>query len=426
MQAGLAIDGDRIVRIAKDPNLPSASGKMDLGGLLVLPGLIDAHVHLRDQRLSYKEDFFTGTAAAASGGVTFVVDMPNNEPVTMDSATMKERMDQAGRKAVVNVGFHSAFPEKTEEMRRIVREGAIAFKLYMHKKIGGLSPDDDGALVEGFREAAGMDVPVSVHAEDAGIMESALRSIETKERHSPNAYLKVHSPDAEAKAVRRTVEIAEKSSAGVHICHLSTKAGIEIVSSARGAGLPITCEVTPHHLLLSSSHFRDLGSVALTDPPLRSGEDLLSLWSGVQASDVDILVSDHAPHSMEEKGGSSIFEVAPGIAGVETLLPLMLTQVSKGRLSLSTLVGMTSEKPAEIFGLKDRGRLEEGNYADLVVVDLKEQWSIDSSRFFSKAKFSPFDGWRVQGRPKRTFVNGCLVMDDGEIVGKPGDGCVVR
>jgi len=425
MRAGLAIDGGRVVRIAREPNLPLASGKVDLGGLMVLPGLIDAHVHLRDQKLAYKEDFFTGTAAAACGGVSLVIDMPNNRPVTMSSSAVRERMGEAERRAVVNVAFFSAFPEKIGEMRGIVREGAKAFKLYMHKKIGGLDPDDDDALVEAFGEADRIGVPVCVHAEDGGLIESALKSIE-KETRSPKAYLRAHSPDVEVKAVSRVVGIAEKSGARTHVCHLSTKGGVNIVSAAKGSGLRVTCEVTPHHLLLSSRRLKDLGSVALTDPPLRSGEDIRSLWSAVQAGVIDILVSDHAPHVWEEKVGSSIFEVAPGIAGVETLLPLMLTQVSEGRLSLSMLVRMMSERPADIFGLRGRGGLEEGCYADFVVVDLKERWKIDSSKFFSKAKFSPFDGWEAKGRPKKTFVNGCLVMDEGEILAKPGDGCVIR
>ena len=426
LRGGLAIDEGRIVRIARDVNLPSASREMDLDGLLVLPGLVDAHVHLRGQGLSYKEDFLTGTAAAANGGVTLVADMPNNRPVTMDSVTLRERMGEAARKAVVNVAFYSAFPEKTGEIQRVVREGAKGFKLYMSGKIGGLDPNDDEALVGAFREAARLGVPVSVHAEDGGLLESAFRSMGEKESCFPDAYLKVHSSDAEVRAVSRVVGIAERSGARVHICHLSTKGGVEVVSSARQSGLSATCEVTPHHLLLSSSCLKDLGAVALTDPPLRSEEDIRSLWSAIQAGTIDILASDHAPHAWDEKVGSSIFEVAPGIAGVETLLPLMLTQVSEGRLSLSTLVRMTSGRPADIFGLRDRGRLKEGCYADLVVVDLKERWKIDSSKFLSKAKFSPFDGWEVKGRPKKTFVNGCLVMDEGEILAKPGDGWVIR
>jgi len=426
IRAGLAIDDGRIVKITKETNLPSASRKMNLEGLLVLPGLIDAHVHLRDQKLEHKEDFFTGTAAAANGGVTLVIDMPNNEPVTMDAAALKERMNIAAQKTVVNIAFYSAFPEKTEEMKNIVQVGAKAFKLYMSEKIGGLNPEDDEALAEAFREAVKLGVFTSVHAEDRSLLENALKRIKQNKDNSMEAYLKVHSPEAEVKAINRIVEIIGRSNAHVHICHVSTSRGLEVISSAKSAGLPVTCEVTPHHLLLSSRHLKDLGAVALTNPPLRSEHDVRFLWSALQTGLIDILVSDHAPHTMEEKERLFIWETAPGIAGMETLLPLMLTQVNKGRLSLSKLVQITSERPAEIFRIKDRGGLREGNYADLVVVDLKKEWRIDSSRFCSKAKFSPFDGWQVKGKPVKTFVNGRLVMEENEIVGKPGDGWIIR
>jgi len=425
-RAGLAIDGDRIVGIAKEPNLPSASREMDLSGLTVLPGLIDAHVHLRDQKLEYKEDFYTGTTAAANGGVTLVIDMPNNMPVTMDANSLRERMSIASRRSIVNVAFYSAFPSRVWEMRDIVQEGAKAFKLYMSEKIGGLDPDDDGALVEAFRESSSLNVPVSVHAEDRGLLKQALTQVREPSRNDVNAYVSVHSTDAEVKAITRAMDLVKKSHACAHVCHVSSGEGMKIVASAKMAGLPVTCEVTPHHLLLSSRDLEDLGPVALTNPPLRSNEDIRSLWSSLRSGLVDILASDHAPHSRQEKEGLSFWEISPGIAGVETLLSLMLTQVSKGHLSLSMLVRMTSERPAEIFRIADRGVLKEGNYADLVVVDLKKKWRISTSKFRSKAKFSPFDGWQVKGKPVKTFVNGRLVMDEGEIVGKPGDGHIIR
>ena len=425
-RAGLAIDGDRIARIAKEPNLPPASEEMNLSGLTVLPGLIDAHVHLRDQKLEYKEDFYTGTAAAANGGVTLVIDMPNNVPVTMDAKSLRERMSIASRRSIVNVAFYSAFPSRVREMRDIVQEGAKAFKLYMSEKIGGLDPDDEGTLVEAFREAANLNVPVSVHAEDRRLLKQALTQVREANRNDVNAYVSVHSTDAEVKAITRVMDLVKKSHACTHVCHVSSGKGMKTVESAKLAGLPVTCEVTPHHLLLSSRDLKDLGPVALTNPPLRSIEDMRSLWSSLRCGIVDILASDHAPHSRQEKEGPSFWDISPGIAGVEALLPLMLTQVSKGHLPLSTLVRITSERPAEIFRIANRGVLKEGNYADLVVVDLRKKWRIDSSIFQSKEKFSPFDGWQVKGKPVKTFVNGRLVMDEGEIVGEPGDGRIIR
>lgn len=426
IQAGIAVESGIIVKIAKDANLPIASHEVDAKGLLVLPGVIDAHVHLRDQEQAYKEDFHSGTAAAANGGVTSVLDMPNNVPVTMDVSTLRERMGIAEKKVVVNVGFLSAFPKHVWEIGNIVREGAKAFKLYMSQAIGGVDPDDDEALTTAFIEVQKTDVPVCVHAEDRQLIESAYSKMKKIEHDGAEAYLKVHSPKAELKATDRVIEIAKKSGTKTHFCHVSTAKSLQSIKRAKKIGLPVTCEVTPHHLLLSSSDMKRLGAVGLVDPPLRSESNVHSLQHGLEDETIDIVASDHAPHGIGDKQKSEIWQVAPGIVGLETLLPLMLTQVNNGLLSLQKLVEMTSEKPAKIFNLKGRGELKEGFSADFTVVDLKAEWKIDSSRFLSKAKFSPFDGWKVKGKPVKTFVNGRLIMEDGEVAASPGQGRILR
>jgi dihydroorotase len=426
VEAGLAIDDGKILKIAKETNLPSASTKMNLRGHITLPGIIDPHVHLRNQQLAYKEDFFSGTAAAAAGGVTLTIDMPNNKPVTMDSISLRERMKLAERRAVVNVAFYSAFPQKLEEVSSIVREGAIAFKLYMSEKIGGLDVDDDKLLLQAFNKVVKIGVPVAVHAEDRKILETKRREMEKTGRKDVEAYAKARPPEAEAQAIRRIVQLAKKSGVQVHFCHVSSAIGLNAFLTAKKDGLPVTCEVTPHHLLLSLEHLKRYRTFALTNPPLRTRKDVIALWSALKQGLIDALASDHAPHTLEEKKVESIWDAKPGIAGLETTLPLLLTQVSEGRLTISDLVRLTSEKPAEIFNLRSRGCLEEGNWADIVVVDTKRKYKIDSSNFYSKAKYSPFDGWSVKGKPVKTFVNGQLVMDEGEIIAKPGTSQIVR
>ena len=426
VEAGLAIDDGRILKIAKETNLPSASTKTNLKGHITLPGIIDPHVHLRNQQLAYKEDFFSGTAAAAAGGVTLTIDMPNNKPVTMDSISLKERMRLAERRAVVNVAFYSAFPQKLEEVPSIVKEGAMAFKLYMSEKIGGLDVDDDKLLLQAFNRVAKMGVPVAVHAEDRKILETRRREMKKTGRKDVEAYVKARPPEAEARAIRRIVQLAKKCGVHVHFCHVSSAVGLNAFLTAKKDGLPVTCEVTPHHLLLSLEHLKRYRTLALTNPPLRTRKDVIALWSALKQGLIDALASDHAPHTLEEKKVESIWDVKPGIAGLETTLPLLLTEVSGGRLTIADLVRLTSEKPAEIFNLRNRGCLEEGNWADIVVVDIKRKYKIDASNFYSKAKYSPFDGWSVKGKPIKTFVNGQLVMDEGEIVAKPGTSQIVR
>ncbi|MDH5783099.1 MAG: dihydroorotase family protein, partial [Candidatus Bathyarchaeota archaeon] len=398
VEAGIAIEKGRIFKVAKETNLPKASSKLNLNGHIVLPGLIDSHVHLRGQNRAYREDFFTGTAAAAAGGFSVVMDMPNNKPVTMDVQSLRERMKLAEKRVLVNVAFYSAFPETLKEIRSVVREGAVAFKLFLLEKIGGLNIDDDTAVLRGFSEVKKANVPVAVHAEDKDAFESKMKRMQNENRNDIDAYLEAHSSDVEVKAVQRIIGLAEKSEAHVHFCHISSAKSLNLIRRAKGTGVNITCEVTPHHLLLTTQDLKRYKNLAVTLPPARTGEDMKALWDALKQSLIDTLGSDHAPHVVEEKKPESVWEVKPGIAGLETTLPLMLTKVNKGRLTIAELVQLTSKKPAEIFRLNDRGTLSKGCYADLVVVDIKREHKIDSSRFHSKAKFSPFDGWKVKGK----------------------------
>lgn len=424
--AGLAIDEGKIFKIARETNLPKSSTKLNLKENIILPGLIDSHVHLRDQLLAYKEDFSSGTEAAAAGGVTLVMDMPNNNPVTMDFKSLRERMTLAKLRVFVNIAFYSAFPKNLKEMHLIVEEGAVAFKLYLSEKIGRLNINDDESLSHAFNKAMGMNVPVAVHAEDRDMLERGREKMERVGRDDIDAYVKVHSSNAEEKAINRVIRIATKSGASIHVCHLSSLVGLQAFLAAKNSGLSVTCEVTPHHLLLSSGSLKRCKTLALTDPPLRSRRDVEALWSALKLGLIDTIASDHAPHTIEEKKTESVWKAKPGIPGLETTLPLLLTLVNEKRLTIQELVRLTSEKPAIIFHLKDRGRLKENYWADFVVVDMKQEYKVDSSKFFSKAKYSPFDGWKVKGKSLKTFVNGQLVYDEGEIVVKPGTGQIIR
>lgn len=426
VEAGIAIEAARIFKIAKEPNLPRASSNINLNGHIVLPGLIDSHVHLRDQGRAYREDFFTGTAAAAAGGFSLVIDMPNNKPVTMNVQSLRERKKLAEEKALVNVAFCSAFPETTREITSIVEEGAVAFKLFLLEKIGGLNTDDDTAVLRGLSEVKKTGVPVAVHAEDRETCENKMRRMRDENRDDIASFLEAHSSDVEVKAVQRMIRLAKKTRVHVHFCHVSSARSLSFIEKARGAGVNVSCEVTPHHLLLTSKDLNRYKNLAVTIPPVRTMGDMKALWNGLKHGLIDTLGSDHAPHAVEEKVPASVWEVKPGIAGLETMLPLLLTQVNKGRLTIAELVQLTSKRPAEIFHLRDRGTLSKGSHADLAVVDIKQKHTIDSSQFNSKAKFSPFDGWQVKGRSVKTFVDGRLVMDEGEIVAKPGTGQIIR
>jgi dihydroorotase len=426
VDCSLAIEDEKIFKIGKETQMPQADEKINLRNLLVLPGLVDSHVHLRDEGKAYKETFQSGTAAAAAGGVTTVLDMPSNAPVTMSVETLKNRMQIAEKTVLVNVGFYSEFPNDLNKVKEIVAQGAIAFKLYMAERVGGLDIDDDQALKDSFGKAGAAGVPVAVHAEDKTLLKKATEELKLAKRHDITAFLKAHSEHVELKAVERLLAISAQVDVRLHFCHISTEGGLNAVHEAKTSGKAITCEVTPHHLLLSNADFARYGSLVITMPPLRDESQIEALWKGVSGGWVDVVGSDHAPHTLQEKSASSVWDVKVGVPGLETTLPLMLTMVHKNRLSLTRVVQLLSEKPAEIFNLNDRGRLEKGKKADLVVIDFNEKFKIDASKFHSKAKYSPFDEWEIQGRPVKTFVNGLLVMDEQEIVAKAGSGEIIR
>ena len=426
LEAGIAIENGRITKIGKEPNLPKSSEKKNLGGCLALPGLIDIHVHLRDQEQAYEETFYTGTAAAAAGGITTVLDMPNNEPVTMSVEALRQRMETAEKQALTNIAFYSAFPEEKSQIARIVKQGAVAFKIFLTKSIGGLNIDDDYEILKVLEETRDLNVPVSFHAEDRREIENLTQKLVFEGRNDIKAYLEAHNPNVEVKSVERVMRLAEESKAKVHVCHVSSGKSLKLILNAKRKGLNVTCEVTPHHLLLSTEDFGEKGSLLITDPPVRSKEEQQNLWNELKSGTIDAIASDHAPHLLEEKFSDEIWKVKPGVPGLETTLPLMLTQVNKGLISIQELVRLMAENPAKIFGLKRKGELKEGFSADITVVDLNKEKIIDSSKFYSKAKYSPFDGWRVKGVPVKTFVNGVLVMDHGEIVAEAGVGEIIR
>jgi dihydroorotase len=425
LDAGIAIKNGRIIRVAKEPHLPVAEDYIDLNGCLALPGLIDVHVHLRGQLQAYKEDFATGTAAAVAGGITSVLDMPNNQPVTMDSASLRRRVLLAQPRVVANVGFYSVFPRKIDEIQEVVREGAIAFKLYLTSRIGDLDIDDDKVLLHAFNAAGRYGVPVAVHAEDRETIELIAEREQSLGHTSNDAYQRAHTPEVEAKAVARILRIARNSSVHIHFCHISSRQALALIHRATDSGSRVSCEATPHHLLLTSQDFKQKGNLLLTDPPVRSRKTVAELWQAVKDREIDIIASDHAPHSMNEKMVDSVWDAKPGIPGLETLLPLLLTKVNEGQLGVNDVVRLTVENPAKIFHLNQNGFLRKNYDANITVVDMHRKSKIDVSNFYSKAKYSPFDKWRVKGIPVKTFVNGRLVMNEGKVVAEGGVGKIL-
>jgi len=426
MDAAIAIDNGKIVDIGLESSLPKADRYYRFDDKIILPGLIDVHVHLRDQDLSYKETFESGSMAAAAGGFTTILDMPNNSPPTDSPQRFKDRVDLARDKIYVNVGFYSLFPKSLSEIYEITALGAIGFKVYLNKPIGFIDPSDDEIMKSYLKVCGEIDIPVVFHAEDY----ATIASLEEKFKHSSSrgfmGFIESHPVNAEVKAVSRILNFVSQYNCRVHIAHVTSGLILDLISKFKRF---ITCEVTPHHLLLTYDYLKFLGGIGKVEPPLRSIFDSTSLWFNLSRGVIDVIADDHAPHSIEEKVGDDFGNIKSGFPGLETTVPLMLTALNYGLLDMESLVKLMSLNPSKIFNLRGKGSIDIGFDADLTIVDLNYDWIIDSSKFFSKAKFSPFDGFKVKGRVYSTFVGGLMVYHDGEILCRGGDiilGCGVR
>jgi dihydroorotase len=412
-RGSILIDGGRIKRVARRIN--GGVETIDASGLTALPGLIDVHVHLRDMELAYKEDFATGTAAAAAGGFTTVLDMPNTVPPTDSASRLTEKQKVAAQKTYINVGFHAAAVADSHDIDALANAGAFSLKLYMPKPISPFDIENDQAIEAMMRDARRAEIPVTVHAEDLSTAENTSQEADFERRGE------ARSPIFETRAVDRLLRIQKKARCSIHYCHLTLRSSLAKISSSAKS----TSEVTPHHLLLSKKALSSLGWRAWMVPPLRSEETRRSLLNSTLTGLASVIASDHAPHTIREKDQPAN-KSPPGVPGLETTLPLMLTLVNKQQLSLSLLVKLLCENPARIFGLKSKAKLRKGDDGDLVLIDLKKKSVIDSSKFLSKAKYSPFDGLKTQGAVHSTIVGGRVVYREGEIVAREGSGSVLR
>jgi dihydroorotase len=422
IDAGISVDQGKIVKIAKLPNLLASDNTVDCKNMLMIPGLVDIHVHLRDLDFSYKEDFSTGTQAAIMGGVTTVFDMPNTSPPTVSAERLREKISKATTMIYSNVGFFGALSLEPHETSMMAKQGAIGFKLYLSDAQYNALGDKD-LFVKVLKPVGSSGVPLSVHAEFP--QEPISKRGKENTRDEIEFFKKMHDPKIEAQAVSMCLNVAKVSGTHVHICHLSTKSALELVHKAKLGRAPVSAEATPHHLLLFDEELRSLGSYAKMVPPLRTARDAESLMEGLRSGTIDVIASDHAPHTIEEKKQRFI-EAPSGIPGLETMLPLMLTEMLEGRITLKRLVQTMSENPSNLFKLRGRGKIAEGYDADLVLVDLHKEKRIEAQAFRSKAKYTPFEGRIVRGIPVMTILNGIQVMRDGEILGRPGDGQILK
>ena len=393
----IGVDEGKITEISRG-NL-TGDKVIDIKSNYLLPGFIDPHVHFRDPGLVQKEDFKTGSLAAAHGGFATVIDMPNTLPKTNTYKALKDKINIAKSKSSVNF-YLQAGHNSLDEMTKMMELNPISFKVFMD-----LETDEN--LEEIFqnlgklKETTSYNGLVATHCEKKSIVQK--ESERLKDSTDPIDYTYARPYTSEDESVKQTIELARKNNLQLHICHLSSKNALNIARKNN-----ISYEFTPHHLLLDNTAYNTYGTMVKSNPPLRP-KDI-----SVRISDIDensIIGTDHAPHTLEEKH-QGVFTSSPGIPALETVVSLLLTEVSRGNLSLDLIPKIFSANAAKVFNLESKGEIAVGKDGDFTVLDLKREGKFDISTFKTKAEYSPFDGWEFKGAPVMTIVNGNVVFDE--------------
>jgi dihydroorotase len=421
----IAIKDGRVLAVGADVAMPPARESFDATGLHVLPGAIDVHVHFRDPGWPHKEDWGTGTAAAACGGVTTAFEMPNTDPPTGTAEALAAKHETAAKLACVDFGIYGLLAEDTiEHVPALVDGGVIGFKLFMGNTFARLPSPSTGAMLEAFEVVAPTGKRISLHAETNSIMERRQERLTRAGHHDPMDHLASRPAVVAIEAVSRAAILSEWTGARIQILHISSAEELRPLREAKARGVDITGETCPHYLLLSTEDYHRLGGIIRVNPPVREARNREPLWSALADGTIDMISTDHAPHTPEEKTRNDIWTVDAGFPGVETQMPLMLTEVNNGRMSICDYVRWSSYNPARLWGLYPRkGAIALGADADLAIVDLRRDFTLDDAALHSRSKISPFNGRRVRGLPLHTLVRGRFVMKDRKLVdGVPGWG----
>lgn len=399
----LAIDQGRIVSVSSSRENASV---IELHNCLIVPGFVDVHVHLREPGFSYKETIYSGTAAAAAGGYTAVCAMPNLKPVPDNADALGLQLDLIRKNAKVRVYPYGAITqgEKGEELAELAE---------MASDVAGFSDDGQGVqsrelMRQAMLLAKQLDKPIVAHCEDESLLTKgwAIHDGEFARRNS----FPGNDPASEWKQVERDIALVRETGCRYHVCHVSTKESVALIRAAKAEGLPVTCETGPHYLVMCDEDLLDEGRFKM-NPPIRSAEDRDALVAGLLDGTVDCIATDHAPHSAEEKS-KGLRGSLNGIVGLETAFPILYTNlVETGIVPLETVLNALCVNPRKIFGLPG-GSLEEGQIADLTVLDLNRPHSINSADFRSLGRATPFDGWGVSAAVAMTICGGEIVYHD--------------
>ncbi|MEQ8354347.1 MAG: dihydroorotase [Kiloniellaceae bacterium] len=410
--ADVAVAEGRIVDIgALDP--AGADEVLDAKGLTVLPGVIDTQVHFREPGLEHKEDLESGTRAAVMGGVTAVFEMPNTSPATIDEAALEEKLTRAeGRAWCDHAFFIGAAAENADRLGILERQpGCCGVKIFMGSSTGTLLVHEDKVLREVLRHGRRR---VAVHSEDEVRLRERFELV--RDGGKVSQHPEWRDVETAVRCTKRLLRLAREAGRRVHVLHITTAEEVPILAAAKDIA---TMEVTPQHLTLAAPYcYEELGSFAQMNPPIREARHRKALWEAVRLGVVDVIGSDHAPHTREEKA-VPYPRTPSGMPGVQTLLPLLLDHLNAGKLSLARLVDLTSAGAQRIYNIAGKGRIAVGYDGDFTLVDLKAEKHIEAGWLQAKCGWSPFEGKPITGWPMATVIRGHVAMRDGELLGGP-------
>ena len=437
VEADVCISEGKIASLVR-----SATGQatriIDSGGLLVLPGLVDPHVHFRDPGATQKEDFISGTRGAAAGGTTTVLDMPNTEPVVTSVDAFREKKSLLQQKAVVDYGLIAgASDENLAQFPALAAAGTTAFKTYMvsppkerQAEYAGTFVSSLGELYETMYEVGKTGLVHCIHAESDSLILTLTRSLRAQGRKDPLTHFDSRPNFTEEEAVFEALLLADVLRSRLHLVHVSTSEAVQLISLAKTRGIDVTAETCPQYMYFTKEILEKRGPDAKFNPPSRSERDVAGIVAGVNSGAIDMVSTDHAPHTKEEKqaGWNDIFAAPSGTPGVETRLPVLLDLVHREQLPLNSIPRIAAEAAARRFGLfPQKGILQVGSDADLVLVDYNETWTIRASELQTKSwQTVLFDGMQVKGKVKRTILRGSVVYEEGGTFAPPGTGEFLR
>ena len=419
-KANIVIENGRIksVGIAEPKQVDK---RVDAKGRLILPGLVDGHAHLHDPAFTNREDFTTGTSAAAAGGVTAVVEMVLSTPVDTPDR-VKAKIEQGKRNSLIDFSLHAGMMNLSNlpNIAPIAGLGVRSFKTFTCKPYYS----DDHTLMSLMRETSMQNSILNVHAEDEQTANENLDRLTAEGRKDPKAHSEWKPNVVEELAVRKVVGFSRALKARLHISHMSTREGVEIVRQNKRLRVRVTAETCPHYLTFTRGDMKKQGPYLKMNPSLKGPKDVQALWEGLRDGTIDIVTSEHAPGERLEKevGWTDIWKAWGGVPAIETMLPVLLSEgVNKGRIGLTTLQRICCENPAKVFGLYPRkGVIQKGADADLVIVDLKAKRKVRAEALHYKVGWTPYEGWTLKGWPLLTVRRGEILYEDEQVVGEPG------